>query len=151
MSCRMAAQVSAMDSGGYPCEGVNGGYDATAIATYTNRTAVPVYYQRCTGSSTGPVFDLVRDPDAGTHVVGGVFACVGGVPTGVVQPDSTLAVPISLGSLDSPDADPPIRPEDRVGRFRVLFCLYPEPAVDPDPNDRLPVEQRRSNVFDIQF
>lgn len=136
----------------YRLRRIPGGYDATAIASYTNRTGQPVYFARCDPTSTLPIHFVVREPpDETPSVVGAVWACVGGVPTGVIAPDSGVTVEVWLGSLDSPNAQPPIRPEERVGLFRIVFQLHHVPGVDPDAETLLPLEERRSNVFRISF
>lgn len=137
----------------YTLEREDGGYAAEALATYTNSTGRPVYYQRCTRESTGPVYFLRRtgaDSAAGSFV-GGAWACVGGVPTGRVLPGRTLSARVSLGSTDSPQAQPPITPEERVGRFRIEFALCAEHADDSDDCEALPQVARESNAFELRL
>lgn len=50
------------DAAVYTLEHQEGGYVAEAVATYTNSTGRPVYYQRCTPEFTGPItYVNVRD------------------------------------------------------------------------------------------
>jgi hypothetical protein len=130
-----------------------GGFAATALATYTNSTGRPVYYRRCTPESTGPLYDLRRTGAASTarSFVLAVRACVGGVPTGRILPGGTLSARVSLGSTDSPQAQPPITPEQRVGHFRIEFALCAEQAEDSDDCEALPQAARESNAFELRF
>ncbi len=128
----------------------HGTYDAYALAVYVNRSRKPVAYARCMPEDGGPMFDIVRaEPDTARAFVGGVWACVGGVPTGKVAPGDSLIVPVRLGSTDSPAADPPITIAQRIGLFRITFALCARPSADSDACKQLPIEQRRSNVFRI--
>jgi hypothetical protein len=131
---------------------VDGGYAGEAVATYTNTTGRPVFYRRCTRESSGPIYGLRRTgPDSGARAfVGSVWACVGGVPTGRVPAGGTLTARVDLGSWDSPQAQPPITPEQRMGRFRIEFGLCAEHA-DSDDCEALPQMARESNAFELRF
>lgn len=128
-------------------------FEAEAVATYVNETGRPVAYERCRADAEGPIYSVVRvGPDSGERsLVGGVWACVGGVPTGLVPPRGTLTARVWLGSLKSPNAQPPDRPEDRIGTFRIHFALCSEPAADSDACVPLPERESRSNVFEIRY
>jgi hypothetical protein len=141
------------DAGTYTLARIDGGYEAEALATYTNTTGRPVYYQRCLPESAGPMYGLRRTgPDStADSFVGGAWACVGGVPTGRVLPGATLSVRVSLGSTDSPQAQPPITPEQRVGRFRIELALCTQHADDSDDCEPLPQAARESNAFELRF
>jgi hypothetical protein len=80
-----------------------------------------------------------------------VWACVGGVPTGRIPPGGSLSARVSLGSTDSPHAQPPIAPEERVGRYRIEFALCAQPAGDSDDCEALPQAARESNAFEVRF
>ena len=131
----------------------DGGYAAEALATYTNTTGRPVYYKRCTRESKGPMYGLRRTGADSTarSFVGGVWACVGGVPTDRVLPGGSLSARVSLGSTDSPLAQPPITPQQRVGRFRIDFALCAQHADDSDDCEALPHVARESNAFELRF
>jgi hypothetical protein len=120
------------------------------IPTPTDRT---VFYQRCVRESTGPIYWLRRTgPDSNASAfVGGAWACVGGVPTGRVRPGETLTARVWLGSTDSPHAQPPITPAQRVGQFRIEFALCAEYADDSDECVALPAAARESNAFEVRF
>jgi hypothetical protein len=137
----------------YTLARVDGGYAAMALATYTNSTGRPVYYRRCRRDSMGPVYGLRRTgPDSTARsVVLAVWACVGGVPTGRILPGETLAAGVSLGSTDSPRAQPPITPDQRVGHFRIEFALCVQHADDSDDCEALPQAARESNGFQLRF
>lgn len=141
------------DSLVYHLRTLPGKYDASAVATYTNRTGAPVHFARCTRDSTGPIHRLRRSgPDSTIGIAGGTdWACVGGVPTGVVPPGGRLTARVWLGSWESPHAVPSIRPEQRVGRFRIEFRLCTAPEADSDDCKLLPRAARQSNEFDVVF
>jgi hypothetical protein len=130
-----------------------GGYAATALATYTNTTGRLVYYPRCTRESSAAMYGVRRtgeDSTARSSVLT-VWACVGGVPTGRIPPGGSLSASVSLGSADSPGAQPPIAPEERVGRFRIEFALCARPAGDRGDCEALPQAARESNAFELRF
>jgi len=141
------------DAAVYTLAREDGGYAATALATYTNSTGRPVYYRRCTRESTGPMYGLRRTGEDSTarSFVLAVWACVGGVPTGRVLPGGSLSARVSLGSTDSPQAQPPITPEERVGQFRIEFALCAQHADDSDDCEALPQSARESNAFELRF
>jgi hypothetical protein len=147
-----AAPPVVTDAAVYTLEHQDGGYVAEAVATYTNSTGRLVYYQRCTPEDTGPINWLRRTGEDSTArvSVGGAWACVGGVPTGQVLPGESLSARVSLGSTDSPQARPPITPEERVGRFRIEFALCARHADDSDNCEALPQAARESNAFDLR-
>ena len=141
------------DAAVYVLEDQDGGYAAEALATYTNSTGRPVYYQRCTPDITGPIHWLRRTGADSTARVfaGDVWACVGGVPTGRILPGESLSARVSLGSTDSPLAQPPIASGERVGQFRIEFALCAQPANDSDACQALPQAARESNPFEVRF
>ena len=141
------------DATDYSLTRIDGGYAAEALAVYTNTTDRPVYFQRCTRNSRGPMYGLRRTgPDSTVpFFVGDVWACVGGVPTGRVPPGTTLSARVSLGSTDSPLAVPPIVPAHRVGRFRIEFALCTQYAGDSDDCELVPQAARESNPFELRF
>ncbi|HEU4643851.1 MAG TPA: hypothetical protein VFS44_15485 [Gemmatimonadaceae bacterium] len=141
------------DSLVYHLRALPGTYDAYAVATYTNRTGAPVHFARCTRESTEPISRLRRSgADSTIGIAGGIdWACAGGVPTGVVRPGERLTARVWLGSLESPHSVPPIRPEERVGRFRIEFRLCAAPEADSDDCELLRRAARQSNEFDVHF
>ncbi len=141
------------DSAVYTLARVDGGYSAEAVATYTNTTGRSVYYQRCLPESEEPIHGVRRTgPDSTARTfLGSAWACVGGVPTGRVVPGAALGARVNLGSTDSPDAQPPITPEQRVGRFRVELALCARHADDSGDCDALPQAARESNVFELRL
>lgn len=141
------------DAAVYTLARVDGGYAAEALATYTNITGRPVYYQRCMPEFAGPMYGLRRTGADSTarSVVEAVWACVGGVPTGRVLPGATLSAKVDLGSYDSPQARPPITPEQRIGRFRIDFALCAQHADDSGYCEALPLAARESNAFEVRF
>jgi len=64
---------------------------------------------------------------------------------------SGLWARVNLGSTDSPDAQTPITPEQRVGRFRVELALCARHADDSGDCDALPQAARESNVFELRL
>ena len=141
------------DATEYVLSRVPGGYDAEAEAVYTNTTGRTVYYQRCLHELEGPIHWIRRTgPDSAAAAwIGSAWGCVGGVPTGRVRPGQTLRARVWLGSTDSPHAQPPITPKERVGRFRIEFALCTRYAADSDDCDALPQAARESNDFVVRF
>lgn len=141
------------DAAVYTLARVDGGYDAEAVATYTNTTGRSVYYQRCLSESNEPIHGLRRTgPDSTAPAfVGSVWACVGGVPTGRIVPGAAVSARVNLGSTDSPHAQPPITPEQRVGRFRIEFALCAKHADDSGDCSALPQAARESNAFELRL
>lgn len=128
-------------------------YNATAVATYTNSTDKPVYFNRCLPDDSTPTHHVYRAPpnEKVSSMVGTSWGCVGGVPRGKVLPGGTLTAEVWLGSTDSPNANPPIRPEERSGRFRVVFELFSQPGTSGESKAELPLRARQSNVFDLHL
>ena len=141
-----------LDATVYTLARVPGGYEATAIATYTNQTGHQVYYARCRPDDATPTFSLVRtSPMTAPSVVGTPWACVGGVPTGSLRPGATITIRVALGSSDSPLAQPAIQPEQRTGSFRVLLDLCVTRAAESADCVSLPESARQSEVFDLRL
>jgi hypothetical protein len=143
----------ATDAAEYVLAKVPGGYEAEAEAVYTNTTGRTVYYQRCTPEIEGPIHRIRRTgPDSTAEAwIGAAWACVGGVPTGRVRPGEMLRARVWLGSTESPQARPPITPEERVGQFRIEFALCTHYAADSDACEALPQAGRESNTFLVRF
>jgi hypothetical protein len=141
------------DASIYTLTRVDGGYEAEALAVYTNSTGRPVYYARCKPESSRPMYGVRRTgPDSTAPAfVGGVWACVGGVPTGRVDPGETLSARVWLGSWDSPEAQPPITDAMRAGRFRIVFALCTSHVDDSDGCEPLPAAAAESNAFEIRL
>ncbi len=142
------------DATAYRLRRTGGGYEATAVATYVNRTGAPVYYARCgVGSYDGPLFGYRRTgaDSARTLFTDSVWGCVGGVPTGELRPGDSVTVRVRLGAFDQPHMTPRLRPEDVVGRMRVELRLCARFARDSDACDLLPQPLRQSNAFDVRF
>ena len=129
-------------------------YTVTVTATYVNTTGARVYYQRCGIASTSPMFDLrLTGPDSTrTNVFGGfAWACVGGVPTGVLAPGEQVTIRVPFGGPDQPRAQPPITPENYTGRFRILLGLCARHVADSDACELIPDRARQSNAFEIRL
>lgn len=123
-------------------------------AKYVNTTGAPVYYARCLSNSTGPMFHRARTgPDSTRRFFtdSDTWACVGGVPTGVIAPGDSVEVTVPFGSFDQPRMQPPLEPEDMVGLFRVYLSLCETFEADSDDCRPSPAAQRRSNAFLIHY
>lgn len=129
-----------------------GKYEATALATYVNRTGDTVYYARCMPADTGPIFGYLRTgPDSTRSLfTDTAWACVGGVPLGSIRPGDSLTVAVRLGALDQPYMTPPLQPEEIVGRMRIWLALCARSAADSDC-ESLPMAERQSNAFDVRY
>src|SRR5262245_19516434 len=75
------------DSVAYGLVRLPGEYRTFVWATYRNSTDAPVYFARCDNHSTLPMFSVRRTgPDSLRRMfVDWAWACVGGVPTGVIE------------------------------------------------------------------
>jgi hypothetical protein len=62
-----------------------------------------------------------------------------------------MTLRVWLGSALSPNANPPILPAERVGRFRIELTLCRSPVADSDRCEWLPQHQRQSDAFDVVF
>jgi hypothetical protein len=128
-------------------------YRAFALATYRNTSSAPVYYRRCGGRDTLPMFDVGRSgPDSLRRLfVDFAWACVGGVPTGVIPPGRSITVRVPLGSVDQPNMQPAMQPQDLVGELRVELELCADGMADSDRCTLLPAVARRSNPFIVHY
>ena len=128
-------------------------YRAEVIATYTNRTGTRVYFARCNGESTTPMFGVRRTGADSTRTFFSdlAWACVGGVPTGEIPAGGSLTVRVSVGSLDQPAMQPPLKPEHLVGLLRVDLRLCKRYSADSDYCDSVPDAQRSSNAFLVTY
>jgi hypothetical protein len=134
------------DSLAYTLVHVPGAYRATALATYVNHTGHPVYFARCRANSVGPLTSVRRTGLDSTNaaIVGGVWACVGGVPTGLIARNGSVTTTVDLGSSDSPNAQPPVPLAERTGTFRIELALCARYASDSDHCTPLPQAARES-------
>lgn len=160
LSCRSAAIAPARDSSPvrtdettYSLHRLRGEYQATAIATYVNRTGASVYYARCGDRSPDPLFGVRR---TGGDSARRLFSdhmrlCVGGVPTGELRPGDSVSVQVPLGAHDQPTMSPPMRPEDIVGLMRVELELCARYSRDSDSCQLLPLALRQSNAFQVRY
>jgi hypothetical protein len=69
----------------------------------------------------------------------------------VIEPAESVVFRVWLGSADSPNANPPIRPEERTGVFRIFLRLFDRPTTNDDGEGLLPEGDRQSNVFEVTF
>lgn len=141
------------DSSRYTLRAVPGGYDASANVTFANRGTSPISFARCGFQSNTPMWSLRRTGADSTAraFIGVAWACVGGVPSGQLAPGDSIVLRVWLGSTASPNANPPIQPAERVGRFRVELMMCKGSVTDSDRCEQLPQAQRQSNAFDIVF
>lgn len=132
-----------------------GAYEATAHATYVNRTGGTIYYVRCLPSDDFPIFGYFRvGPDSTRRLFTDTgWGCVGNVPVGVIRSGESLAVDVRLGALPQPQMRPPLRPEEIVGRMRIWFALAhcASPTAPVEQCVSLPMTERQSNAFDVRF
>jgi hypothetical protein len=128
-------------------------YRAYAMATYRNTTGAAVYFPRCGNKDTLPMFGIARTgPDSLRRLfVDFAWACVGGVPTGVIAPGHSVTVRVPLGSVDQPNMTPPLQPADLVGQLRVELELCSDGVPDSERCTLLPAAARRSNSFVVHY
>jgi hypothetical protein len=137
----------------YRLERRPGEYRAIVVARYTNRTASPVYFARCTAAYTTPMFWIKRTgPDSTRRFfVDWGWACHGQVPPGELRSGATVTVAVSFGSVDQPSMRPPLQPGDLIGRFRLYFDLCTRPAGATFCDATLPLGERISNEFEVVY
>lgn len=134
----------------YELSQVPGGWETTVVATHTNRTGKAVYFPGC--GRGAPIYNFVRAGSGPEVAFSLAWACPASkaveIPAGTTRTDTLRFV-----SLESPNRVPPIQPEQRVGLMRVVYAIYGSVLESGEANwrDPLPEEQRRSNVFQIEF
>jgi hypothetical protein len=144
------------DSSVYQLRRTTNAYEATARATYVNRTGSSVFFARCgVGSYTGPLFSIRRTGADSMRPLWTEISwgCVGSVPTGEVRAGDSLTVEVPLGGHDQPAASPPLQIADLIGLMRVAVELCAEYHADSDDCSLSPLPQalRQSNVFDVRY
>ena len=130
-----------------------GAREATAVATYVNRTGAPVYYKRCgAGEHDGPIFwyrGTGRD-SARPLFTNIAWGCPDGAPLGEIRPGDSVVVRVPLGALDQPNMTPPLRLEEIVGLMRIELELC-APAAGSGDCKPLPLAARQSNALDVRL
>jgi hypothetical protein len=128
-------------------------YRAVVTATYRNGGSAPVYFKRCMPNDPLPTVSVRRTgaDSARTLFVDWAWACVGGVPTGTLAPGQSVTVRVPVGSVDQPQMQPPLRPEQLVGRLRVELDLCARFTAESDFCEPLPQPQRSSNAFLVRY
>ncbi len=141
------------DSLSYTLRRLPGSYRAYVQATYRNTTGAPVYFRRCDSRDPLPMYDIRRTgPDSVLpFFVDAVWACVGGVPAGVIAAGDSVTVRVSLGSVDQPRMSPPLRAGDLTGALRIALHLCARPGTDSASCELLPQAKRQSNPFVVRY
>ena len=141
------------DSLSYHLKRLSSGYRAYVRATFTNRSAFPVYFARCNPQSKSPMFSLRRTgPDSVViHFSGFARACGGGVPTGEITVGASVTVRVPVGIVEQPAVQPPVKSEDLMGLMRVELSLCSRYSADSDYCDPLPQIERSSNAFYVSY
>lgn len=130
-----------------------GEYRAYVLATYRNTTSTPVYFARCGGRDTYPMFGIARTgaDSLRRYFSDWAWACVGGVTNGMLAPGMSMTVRVTLGSVDQPSMQPPLRAEDMIGQFRVELSLCASRVSDSERCTPVPQAARRSNAFVVHY
>ena len=128
-------------------------YRAIVRATFVNSTDAPIHYKRCMPNSAEPMFHVARTgADSGrTFFVDWAWACVGGVPTGVLASGDSITIEARFGSVDQPSMNPPLQAEQLVGQFRIYLDLCTRFTTDSDYCELQTAIARRSNAFLIHY
>jgi hypothetical protein len=128
-------------------------YRATVTAVYRKRGPGAVYFARCNPASAGPMYNVRRTgaDSSRRFFTSWAWACVGGVPTGTVQPGDSIVVQVRVGSLDQPGMRPPLQPADLTGDLRVELALCTRPETNSDHCSAPPQGQRSSNAFSVRY
>lgn len=139
----------------YKLAGISAGYETTLVVTYTNLGSRPVYWPGCNSTPpVGPIYGFARaEPDTGRVLSSLAWACVGGVPALKIPPGVSRTDTVRFVSLESPHAQPPDEPSQRVGRMRIVYDITGSVNAEGEANwrDRLPLAERQSNVFRITY
>lgn len=122
-------------------------YQTWAIVTYHNQRSTSVYFPQGCRIGGGEYHIARLEGDTVPAELGITFACVGGippleVPSGAVRQDS-----VWLGGIQQ------TYQEDLrtfTGLFRVRYPIYSR-VHDGEAVDLLPIAERRSNVFLVQY
>ncbi len=133
--------------------GWRGEWRAYVSATYRNADTAAVYFARCMPDDTLPIFYVRRTgADSSRDLFSDQgWACVGGVPTGVLLPGAALTVRASLGTVDQPLMQPGLQLGWLVGLMRVELELCRSFTQDSDNCELLPQAARQSNAFEVGF
>lgn len=128
-------------------------FRAFVSATYRNTTGAPVYFARCSPRDSLPMFGVGRTgaDSMRSFFVDWDWACVGGVPTGIIAPGQSVSVRVAFGSVDQPRMEPPLRSEQLIGVFRIHLSLCRKYSSDSDSCELLPAAERRSNAFLVHY
>lgn len=128
---------------------------ARATATFVNRSAERVYFGRCMPTDAFPTYSFRRTGADSLKVTefGPVWACVGGVPPGVVEPGATLSFQLLLYARADYNGQPPPNPAARVGLFRAELSLFRCAAGGTWAAGctMLAQPERQTNAFDVRF
>ncbi len=141
------------DATSYKFKNRDGEYRVYVMATYQNTGVSSVSFKRCMPGDTLPMFDLARTgPDSmRTFFTDWAWACVGGVPTGVIAPGRSVTVKVPFGSFPQPNMQPPLQLKWLEGTFRIYLSLCRTAVSDSDYCELLPREERQSNAFLVHF
>jgi hypothetical protein len=128
-------------------------HSTVIVGTFRNTTELPVYFQRCMPRDSTPMFNIGRTgPDsARSFFVDWAWACVGGVPTGILAPGQSVTIRARVGSVDQPSMQPPLKPGELVGLLRIRLVLCAHFRDDSDDCERLPDPFGRSNAFLVHY
>lgn len=128
-------------------------FSTVVAGTFTNSTGRPIYFQRCLPRDSTPIFYVGRTgPDSARRFfVDWAWACVGGVPTGVLAPGRSLTIRARVGSIDQPTMQPRLKPQDLVGLLRIRLALCARFRDDSDYCEPTPEWQTRSNAFLVHY
>ena len=141
------------DSLSYQLVRRTGEYRAYVLTSYRNSTPGPIYFERCGGRDSLPIYDIGRTgPDSlRRFFIDWAWACAGGVANGELRPGMSVTVRVPLGSIDQPNMTPPLRPEDLIGEFRVELALCASGVSDSLRCTPMPHSERRSNAFMVHY
>jgi hypothetical protein len=128
-------------------------YSAVVRGTFRNATAAPIYFKRCMPRDSTPMFRLARTgPDSSRRFfVDWGWACVGGVPTGVLLPGQSVTIHARVGSVDQPSKQPPLQPYELVGLLRIRLSLCARFLDDSDYCEGLAESHGQSNAFLVHY
>jgi hypothetical protein len=134
----------------YSMEPMGMGNRLTIVATFRNRSTAPIYLERC--GSDGPTYALEKQAgDQWASAAAPVCQLIGAAPI-VVPPGESRTDTLRLLDLSAPNAAPRFQIHPIRGTYRLVYDAFARIVEEPPitrPTDRLPIEARVSNRFEV--
>jgi hypothetical protein len=129
-------------------EGTYRTYTVTVVAQFTNRTALPVYLERCYPDTPYPIYGIVSAEEGREAAYNPVWACVGHDRPIVVSGGKTRTDSLHLSGPNAWDGRTNQPFGDLVGRFRLSYAVGTCRAVS---RCEVPGQVGESNEFEVRL